>query len=201
MQEFLSPGGVTDWIATWGYLGIFCCVFIGNFGVPMPEETVVLAAGFLAGREILNLKVVAAVVLFSAVFGDNCGYWAGRTGGQRALERLSRSFSFAHRRYERFKLFFRSHGSKTVFLARFLPGFVPGARRLYAPALVAIAKPRGKVETSRLHVGAVYDEHGTRQQELYVSTPDSIVGGAIQQSLADAGLRPAAVDAAKHPEY
>ena len=122
MHEFLRPEHIADWLATWGYLGIFLCVFIGNLGVPVPEETVMLAAGFLAAHEILDLRIVYAVVILSAVTGDSCGYLLGRTGGQRLLNWLSSSFSYARMRYDRLQLFFQTHGSKAVFMARFIAG-------------------------------------------------------------------------------
>ena len=52
----MDQGHVDKLIAAWGYLGIFICVFVGNLGVPVPEESVVLAAGFLAGQGILDIK-------------------------------------------------------------------------------------------------------------------------------------------------
>src|SRR5579859_454473 len=44
MHHAISPTGIADWLTNWGYLGIFICVFVGNLGIPMPEETVLLAA-------------------------------------------------------------------------------------------------------------------------------------------------------------
>ena len=52
MHHHLSPGNIAQVIETWGYLGIFVFVFVGNLGFPVPEESVVLAAGFLAGRDV-----------------------------------------------------------------------------------------------------------------------------------------------------
>ncbi len=122
MHEIVSPASLTDWLATWGYLGVFVCVFIGNLGIPVPEETVMLIAGFLAGRSIFQLKVVYAVVILSAVVGDCCGFLIGRTGGQRVLEWLARNFTSIRRRYDRLQVFFHTHGSKAVFMARFITG-------------------------------------------------------------------------------
>jgi membrane protein DedA with SNARE-associated domain len=122
MHDILRPENIAELLATWGYLGIFICVFIGNLGVPVPEETVMLAAGFLAGREILDLRAVYAVVIASAVTGDCCGFMLGRTGGQRLLSRLAASFPFARQRYDRLQVFFQTHGSKAVFMARFIAG-------------------------------------------------------------------------------
>ncbi len=121
-MHFLSPAFITDLIVNWGYLGIFICVFIGNLGVPVPEETVVLAAGFLAGQGYLDLRTVYAVVVLSAVTGDTCGYTIGRTGGQRLIERLAARFKFVRTRYLRIQKFFEIHGPKAVFMARFITG-------------------------------------------------------------------------------
>jgi membrane protein DedA with SNARE-associated domain len=113
---------ILDTLAAWGYLGIFLCVFVGNLGIPVPEETVLLVAGFLAGQDLLDVKTVYAVAVVSAIFGDGCGYLFGRTGGQRLVERLASKFEFIHRRYEWLKLFFSTHGRKAVFFARFITG-------------------------------------------------------------------------------
>ena len=122
MHGITDPTHIADLLTTWGYLGIFVAVFVGNLGVPVPEETVMLAAGFLAGQLLLDLRLVYVVVIFSAVVGDCCGYVIGRTGGQRVLERLAVMFPFMRTRYERLQLFFRTHGSKAVFMARFITG-------------------------------------------------------------------------------
>jgi membrane protein DedA with SNARE-associated domain len=126
MPHSLDPGTIADVIASWGnpwgYIGIFVCIFLGNFGIPMPEETVLLAAGFLAGRGILDYKTVYIISVISAVVGDNFGYLMGREGGRRLLERLSLRFEFVGTRYERLRVFFVAHGNKTVFFARFLAG-------------------------------------------------------------------------------
>jgi membrane protein DedA with SNARE-associated domain len=122
MHGITDPAHIADLLATWGYLGIFVAVFAGNLGVPVPEETVMLAAGFVAGQALLDLRLVFIVVIASAVTGDCCGYLIGRTGGQRLLEWLATTFPFMRKRYERLQLFFRTHGSKAVFMARFITG-------------------------------------------------------------------------------
>jgi membrane protein DedA with SNARE-associated domain len=128
MPHSLNPHDIAQVLETWGYLGIFLCVFVGNLGFPVPEETVVLAAGVLAGRGVLSLKVVMLVAFISAVVGDNFGYMLGRTGGRQVLERFTNSSGWLRWRYLRFKEFFNKHGNKTIFFARFIAGlrFVAG---------------------------------------------------------------------------
>ena len=128
-HHVISPTGMAEWLATWGYWGLFVCIFVGNLGIPMPEETVLLAAGFLAGRHILDLKTLYVVAFVSAVTGDCMGYLFGRTGGIRLLAWLGRTFPFIRPGQERLETFFKTHGSKAVFMAR----FIAGARFLAGP--------------------------------------------------------------------
>ena len=137
MHGITDPAHITDLLATWGYLGIFIAVFVGNLGIPVPEETVMLAAGFLAGRSLLDLRIVYVTVVASAVTGDCCGYVIGRTGGQRVLARLASAFPFMRTRYDRLQLFFQTHGSKAVFMAR----FITGARFMAGPMAGACGMP------------------------------------------------------------
>lgn len=128
-MHHISPAQVTNWIDAWGYLGVFLFVFAGNFGIPVPEETVLLVAGFIAGRNGLDLRTLYLVGIASAVAGDCCGFAFGRTGGQRLIERLGRRFKFVRDRYGYLQQFFAVHGSKAVFMAR----FVVGARFMAGP--------------------------------------------------------------------
>jgi len=128
MHHPFDPTGIAAFLADWGYLGLFICVFVGNLGVPVPEETVLLAAGFLAGRDILELRAIYLVGIASAVSGDCAGYAFGRTGGQRLIDWLAATFRFLQPSIERLRTFFATHGAKAVFMARFVTGarFVAG---------------------------------------------------------------------------
>src|SRR3984893_16051868 len=122
MHHILSAPGMTDWLSRWIYLGIILCVFIGNLGIPVPEELVLLAAGFLAGRHVLELGTLYIVAILSAVAGDSCGFLVGRTGGRRLFVWLSQKSSLLRKRYKHLRAFFRVHGNKAVFLGRFIMG-------------------------------------------------------------------------------
>jgi membrane protein DedA with SNARE-associated domain len=122
MPHLPNASEISDWLSTWGYVGVFVCVFIGNLGIPVPEETVLLAAGFLAGRGDMALEPLYLVGIGSAVTGDCFGFLIGRTSGQRLFQLLSKRFAFVRSRYERIQVFFNMHGAKAVFMARFIAG-------------------------------------------------------------------------------
>lgn len=115
----LDPGTA---VAHWGYAAVFVLVILGNAGVPVPEETVLVVAGFLVWRGQLRLDLVLAVGLVSAVIGDNIGYWVGRRFGRGALERHAHWILGHPERLETMQGFVVRRGAMAVFVARFLPG-------------------------------------------------------------------------------
>src|SRR2546422_4831291 len=66
--------------AACGYPALFLGVLLENAGIPVPGETAVLVAGFLAsppGGAHFNILWVILVTLVAAVIGDNVGFWLG----------------------------------------------------------------------------------------------------------------------------
>ena len=103
----------------YGLLALFLIVMLESGGVPLPGETALIAAGVFASRGKLDLTAVIVVAATAAIVGDNLGYWIGRTGGRRLLERWRRVSRFSERALPWADDFFRRHGPKTIFLARF----------------------------------------------------------------------------------
>jgi membrane protein DedA with SNARE-associated domain len=112
-------------------------------GVPLPGETALITASILASQGKLSLPLVIAVAAAAAIVGDNIGYELGRLGARRVLSRPGR---FEERRQEflrRGEAFFERHGSKTVFLGRWLPflrvtaAWLAGANRMPWPRFFA----------------------------------------------------------------
>ena len=97
-------------------------VILGNMGFPVPEEAVLMVAGFLAWKGELRLPIVLAIGVVSAVAGDNLGYWFGRMFGREAIERYGHRLFLTSGRVELIEDFVARRGVLAVFVARFLPG-------------------------------------------------------------------------------
>jgi len=128
---------VAGLLGHWGYLAIFLVVILGNMGFPIPEETVLILAGFLVWHGQLYLPLVLAVGVLSATIGDNIGYWLGRELGRRALERYGHWVWITPERLDATQRFVLRFGAWGVFLAR----FVPGLRFLAGPVAGATGLP------------------------------------------------------------
>ncbi|MFI9721909.1 DedA family protein [Streptomyces sp. NPDC052396] len=106
----------------WGYLAVALLVFVEDFGVPVPGETVMTAAAVYAGAGRLNVAAVAVIAFFAAVLGDNIGYAIGRYGGQRLVLRYGRYVLLTEERLAKAQDFAARHGGKIVIIARFIEG-------------------------------------------------------------------------------
>jgi membrane protein DedA with SNARE-associated domain len=57
-------------------------VLIEDFGIPVPGETILIAASIYAGSGRLNVVAVGIIGFVAAVTGDNIGFAIGHFGGR-----------------------------------------------------------------------------------------------------------------------
>lgn len=103
-----------------GYPGIAAIVGLESAGLPLPGETTLIAAGYLAATGHLSLPLVIAAAALGAIVGDSVGYAIGRKGGRRLLERRGRWLGVTPERLAKADRYFEKHGAKTVFFGRFI---------------------------------------------------------------------------------
>jgi membrane-associated protein len=118
---------ITDWLLGLPpllvYLALFGVVAAESSGLPVPGETSLIAAAILASQHAgLRIELVIAVAALAAITGDNIGYLLGRHAGRRLLTRDGRWMERRRRFLVQGEAFFERHGSRAVFLARWLPG-------------------------------------------------------------------------------
>jgi len=105
------------------YLVLFTVVAAESSGLPVPGETSLIAAAILASQhQGLSIEIVIAVAALGAIIGDNIGYVLGRRAGRHLLTRDGRWMEHRRRFLVQGEAFFAKHGSKAVFLARWVPG-------------------------------------------------------------------------------
>ena len=110
---------MTSLVHDYGLIALFLIVMLESGGVPLPGETALVAAGVFASQGELNIVEVIAVSAAAAIIGDNLGYWAGRTGGRKLLERSKFLSRWMDGVLPWAEGFFHRHGAKTIFIGRF----------------------------------------------------------------------------------
>jgi len=107
----------------YGYWAVAATLLLENAGVPVPGESVLLLASFLAYTEHdLRVGLIILVGTAAATLGDNLGYFIGHRGGRRLLERHRRIFHVSDAALARGERLFERHGSITILFARFVFG-------------------------------------------------------------------------------
>lgn len=116
------PEWIVDLFARYGYAVVFLGVFLENTGLPVPGETMLLAGAALSHYGRLKLQWVVLTAIGGAILGDNLGFFIGRRYGRGLVERYGSHIGFTRARLAQFDTFFRRHGGRTVFIARFITG-------------------------------------------------------------------------------
>lgn len=120
----------------YGYGTVAVVLLLENAGIPLPGETTLLFAAFLAFSEHhLTLWGIIVVGVIACTIGDNLGYWIGHHGGRPLIDHQRRIFRISEENLQRGERFFDRYGSFTVFFARFIFGM-----RIIAGPLAGVLK-------------------------------------------------------------
>src|ERR1700693_4617882 len=110
-------------VVHYGYWAVAGLLLLGSARLPLPGETILLLASFLAYSEHeLQLPWVIVVGTVATTLGGELGFALGRHGGRPLIERYPHVFSIRAESVERGERLFDRYGPATVFLARFIFG-------------------------------------------------------------------------------
>jgi membrane-associated protein len=110
-------------VVHYGYWAVGAALLAENAGAPVPGETILLIACFLAYSEhALRLPWIILVATIAATLGDNLGFSLGYYGGRPLLVRYQALFKIQNRTLQRGEDLFARYGAVTVFFARFVFG-------------------------------------------------------------------------------
>jgi len=118
-----------------GYGFVFTVLLLCGFGLPMPEDVILVTGGVLAWMTSAleepslwgmlrdeGLLAMVAVGLAGILAGDSVIYWAGRRLGRRVAEFRLLRHMVTPDKLEKVEKRLRHQGNVVVMVARFLPG-------------------------------------------------------------------------------
>src|SRR5580693_8485218 len=112
-------------VVSYGYWAVGLALLAENAGVPVPGETILLLASFLAYSEHdLRLPWIIVVATIAATLGDNLGYALGHYGGRPLVARYQAFFRIEDKTLARGEALFALFAAVTIFFARFVFGML-----------------------------------------------------------------------------
>ncbi len=115
----------------YGYVLVFLIEFLNNIGIPLPGDTTLLAAGFILGKHGFSLWPPMIAGTAACFLGGIVAFWLGRRLGNSGLKKI-RWLHLTPERVGRVEGFFKRHGPKAVFIARFIALLPPILANLLA---------------------------------------------------------------------
>jgi membrane protein DedA with SNARE-associated domain len=140
--EFISlSDALIKLIPIYGPWTIFGIVALESAGVPLPGETILVAAALLASTTgQINIVVVVLAAAAGAIVGDGMGYMIGRKLGLPFLRRYGRYIRLDEDRLLIGRYLFFQYGNAVVFFGRFI-----AVLRMFAALLAgANSMPAGR---------------------------------------------------------
>jgi len=116
LLAFLTPYGAYCYVVMLGIL-IAC-----GFGLPMPEDIVLVTSGILASHGIAHFPLVVVVCMVGVIAGDAIVFTIGRTFGPAIKSKGPFRKILSEKTDRRVLKVMQKYGDKVVFMARFMPG-------------------------------------------------------------------------------
>lgn len=115
-------GFLTTWLEHYGYLVLFCALFLEMLALPFPGEVLMSYSGLLIFQGKLNW----IVAIFSAFVGVSTGvtlsYWLGFRLGTPFFNKYGTRFHLGPDRLQNISNWFQKYGNKLLIIAFFIPG-------------------------------------------------------------------------------
>ncbi|MCC3372971.1 DedA family protein [Cohnella sp. REN36] len=106
----------------YGYWGLFSAIALGIVGLPMPDEVLLTAAGFLMSHGHLKLGWTMLAAVSGSLVGMSVSYAIGRTVGRPLLAKFGARLRLTPGKLAKHEQRFAKWGHMLVLVGYFVPG-------------------------------------------------------------------------------
>jgi len=140
---------INNWIAQYGYFGLFSLLVLGIVGVPVPDETLLTFCGYLIYKHQFSFPVTLAVAFSGSICGITLSYVLGRSIGLFLLHKYGRYVLVTPEKLQRAHEWFERRGKWSLLVGYYIPGvrhltaYTAGATKLEIPTFMLFAYAGG----------------------------------------------------------
>ncbi|MDA3057532.1 DedA family protein [Campylobacter sp. VBCF_05 NA6] len=113
---------IVEFVAAWGYFGIFVMMFLESSFFPFPSEVVMIPAGYLASKGEMSFAIAFACGLAGSVAGAVFNYYLCYFFGRKFIDKFGKFIGVTNEKFAKFEAFFNKHGEISTFNCRLIPG-------------------------------------------------------------------------------
>lgn len=110
-------------VDVFSYVGISVALFLTGIGMPIPEDIILLAAGYVTAKGFAELPVMMPLTCVMILVGDLVTYWLGYKFGASIVSIRPFSYVFTEARMVKTRELYTKYGKSIIFLGRFFAGF------------------------------------------------------------------------------
>ena len=132
------PASFLHWIHLYGAAALFVLLFLGVFGLPVPDETLLTFTGVLVREGSLHFATAYVAAVLGSMGGITLSYSIGRIFGRGVVDRFGRWIHVNREDLGRVEAWFERSGRWLLTFGYFIPGVrhftavVAGSSRLPA---------------------------------------------------------------------
>lgn len=109
-------------ITKYSYIGIFAALGLGILGIPIPDETLIAFAGFLAFQGKLNFFFILTIAFAGTSCGITLSYFLGRYCANFISGKYQEKFPVNPNHLLEVKKFYIKFGKYVLLIGYFIPG-------------------------------------------------------------------------------
>ncbi len=118
----LLVGKIFHFIIYYKYVALFLLLGLGLVGLPVPDETLMIFAGYLIYQKKLLFLTSIITIFLGSLSGMTVSFFVGRRLGYPFLKKHGRKFHLTVDRLEKVERWFNRFGKWTVSFGYFIPG-------------------------------------------------------------------------------
>lgn len=162
---------VSGLIHSVGIVAVFLVLFVECFGVPSPDEIILLFAGYLVSVHRFSYPLVIVAAVAGSTLGATGAYWLARWGGRQLMLKYFRFIFRTPERLKEWEEYFSKRGDIVVLVGRIISG-----------VRAVISYPAGLFEMPYWRF-LLYSAAGSLIWALLAVTVGYVLGPHVQQAL------------------
>ena len=132
----LAHSLVVGYLLQFGPIFLFLALLLGIVGLPIPDETLLVSAGYLAAHHQINLPLTVLSAWLGSMIGITVSYLLGRLVGKWIIKHYGSTLNLTQANIARVQSWFSKIGKWSLTIGYFIPlfrhlvGFVAGGTKL-----------------------------------------------------------------------